>query len=162
MDTHTAAFLPTNLVVDIAVIDEQHAGLFARLASLKTRSLADGRLPEGDAEELFAVLREHCATEEAMAREAGIDFSQHALKHEEMLRGMEKALHDLRTGRIEVFGLLRYIGYWLERHIGDEDRLLAIRLHEINHWQHENDPDFRRVPFAALPPHAVPGDYSRL
>lgn len=162
MDAQIAAYLPASLIVDIPIMDEQHAALFARLAAMKTSCLNDGRLPDGVAEELFSVLREHCDAEEALAQEAKLDFSAHAKKHEEMLHGMEKALHDLHNGRIEIFGLLRYIGYWLERHIADEDRHLAIRLHEINHWQHENDPEFRRVPFAALPPHAVPVDYSRL
>jgi hemerythrin-like metal-binding protein len=162
MDPHTAVFLPENLVVDIELMDDQHASLFSRLVALKAQCIDEGELPKGSTEELLDFLRDHCATEENLALEAGLDFSRHAEKHANMLRGMEKALHDLYQGRIEIFGLLRYIGYWLERHIADEDRHLAVNLHQANHWRHEHDLAFRQVPFSALPPHAVPADYSRL
>jgi hemerythrin len=55
-------------------------------------------------------------------------FSDHAEKHRELHSILAKAFAEVREGKQEVFSLLRYIDYWFERHISDEDRHFCARL----------------------------------
>lgn len=118
-------YLPSALRIGIAQLDAQHDALFARLVGLKGQCLRDGVLALAEAEALLAALREHYASEELVADEIGIDFAEHARDHSDMLQQVDKLLHDVVDRRASVFAALRYIEYWFERHILQDDMLLA-------------------------------------
>lgn len=130
MNADHAVFLPDALVINVPEVDEQHAGLFASLARLKDRCVESNCLPAEDAARLLEILRVHCATEEALAREAGLEFSMHAAKHQQMLKGIAKTLDEVREGHTDAFSLIRYLEYWFERHIREEDIGFGLRLRD--------------------------------
>lgn len=121
MNADHAVFLPDALLINVPEVDEQHAGLFANLAHLKDRCVELNCLPAEDAAKLLEILRVHCATEEALAREAGLEFSVHAAKHQQMLKGIAKTIEEVHEGHTDAFSLIRYLEYWFERHIREED-----------------------------------------
>lgn len=121
-------FLPIELHIGIPEIDAQHEALFARLVYLKHTCLEEKRLPRAEAEALLDALREHYVTEEHFAQKLQMDFSVHVRQHEVMLRAVSKTLNEVLAGRANVFSLLRYLEYWFERHIADEDMVLGHRL----------------------------------
>lgn len=130
MNTETAFFLPDLLVVDVEEIDEQHAELFAHLAQLKDLCIESNCLPAAEADALLQSLSIHCDTEEKLAVAAGLDFTNHSIKHQKMLKGISHTLDEVRAGRTDVFSLIRFIEYWFERHIIDEDKALGVHLNE--------------------------------
>lgn len=130
MNADHAVFLPDALVINVPEVDEQHAGLFASLARLKDRCIESNCLPAEDAAKLLEVLRVHCATEEALAREAGLEFSVHTAKHQQMLKGIAKTIEEVHEGHTDAFSLIRYLEYWFERHIREEDIGFGLRLQD--------------------------------
>jgi hemerythrin len=76
----------------------------------------------------MARLRKHFVTEAHYAGEAGIDFAAHTLRHQTMLEQVAKSLHEASSEDADVYGVLRYVEYWFERHIAHEDRRLADEL----------------------------------
>jgi len=128
MFENLVGFLPEALVLDVPELDDQHESLFALVASLKTGCIEVNRFLPGPADKLLQELRAHFATEERLAKDASMYFSDHAWKHEEMLSALTRAFGEAREGRREVFSLLRYIDYWFERHISEEDRRLSSCL----------------------------------
>lgn len=131
MSAVAPAFLPEALHIDIPEIDNQHAALFSRLADLKALCIEANALPEAEADALMLILREHCATEERLAIASGLDFSLHAIKHEKMLKSIAKTLADVREGKTDVFSLIRFLEYWFERHISEEDKVLGRHLQQV-------------------------------
>jgi len=129
MDRECAVFLPEALILDVEEIDDQHAALFARLAVLKEHCIEANCLPCGEGAALLDALRIHFATEECMAIEAGLDFVDHIQKHQIMLKRVAGAIEQVLTGKSDAFSLIRYLEYWFERHIHDEDVRLGERLH---------------------------------
>ncbi|RIX48996.1 MAG: hemerythrin [Rhodocyclales bacterium GT-UBC] len=125
MKDDSRQFLPTALHIGIAEIDAQHASLFRHLAQLKALLIDDPALPVSHIEALLDELRVHFATEQHFAESRGFDFSHHAERHREMLAAVTKALGDVLNGQSDIFGVLRYVEYWFERHIAQEDRMLA-------------------------------------
>ena len=139
MNSETAVFLPDLLVVDVVEIDEQHAELFARLAQLKDACIEFNCLPAAEADALLQSLSIHCDTEEKLAVMAGLDFTNHAIKHQKMLKGIAHTLDEVRAGRTDVFSLIRFIEYWFERHILEEDKALGKHLHEASSSEFPTD-----------------------
>lgn len=125
MNEETLRFLPTGLLIGVENIDLQHAALFHRMILLKESFLDNGRLLASEAEAMIQALREHYATEEQLAGEIGMDFSAHTAGHRDMLQMISKALNDGVEGRADVTGTLRYIEYWFERHIAQDDKPLG-------------------------------------
>jgi len=121
-------FLPTPLLIGIPEVDAQHDDLFRRLVVLKGICLSEGRLPQAEADALLAALAVHYATEEQVAAAIGMDFAGHARAHREMLQMLTKSLNEVVDGRADVFSTLRYIEYWFERHIAQEDVHLGACL----------------------------------
>jgi hemerythrin-like metal-binding protein len=130
MDSDCMTFLPEALTLCIEEIDDQHGNLFALLAEIKANCLVSNELPHERATRLIEFLREHFCTEEKLAADAGYDFSEHACKHVKMVSAIEKGLSEVEAGMQDVFSLLRYVEYWFERHIAEEDRPLSIFLHQ--------------------------------
>jgi len=129
------SFLPGPLQIGVAEVDVQHDALFRHLVVLKGLCLRDGFLPVDEADGLLVAVQAHYATEERLADEAGINFADHSRAHREMLELIRKALHEAAEKRGDVFGTLRYVEYWFERHITREDMSLGRRssLAQANH-----------------------------
>lgn len=125
MNNGAHSFLPAPLLLGVAEVDAQHDALFRHLVVLKGLCLRDGCLPVEETDGLLAALREHYATEERLAAEAGQDFAAHARAHREMLELLGKAFREVVEGRGDVFGTLRYVEYWFERHITQDDMCLG-------------------------------------
>lgn len=121
-------FLPDALVLDVPEIDVQHEEIFSRIEWLKAVCLEANCLPPEPAADFLAFLTEHFATEERIALAAGIGFSEHARKHCDNLSAIAKAIHAVHVGHSDIFSLLRYLEYWFERHIVEEDRPFAAAL----------------------------------
>lgn len=128
LDPLAVGFLPSSLHTGVPEMDSQHEALFGRLVYLKNLCLGQNSLPAAEAEGLLDFLREHYATEAQLAMDMNIDFSGHAEQHRVMLQGVGKALGDAVEGCADVFGVLRYIEYWFERHIAHEDMPLSVSL----------------------------------
>lgn len=130
MEDNAVLFLPESLTLAVEEIDEQHGALFAELADIKAICLASNVLPIAQAQELISSLHIHFATEEQLAAAVQYDFSDHAVKHAKMVRAIEKGLAEVLDGTQDVFSLLRYVEYWFERHISEEDRPLGLFLNQ--------------------------------
>jgi hemerythrin-like metal-binding protein len=125
-------FLPEALTLGIREIDDQHQHLFELLAEIKEHCFEYGELPAEEAEGLLRHLAEHFSTEERIAFQQGCDVAQHIVTHQRIFAGIERGIAEVQHGNKDVFALLRYIEYWFERHIVDEDRPLlrtVSRLH---------------------------------
>lgn len=121
-------FLPEELLVNVRLMDDQHAHLFAQLEALKELCIAQNALPQSEAEALYQTLVEHCDSEAGLAAAAGVDFTKHNQKHQAMLTGIRKMINKVLHERLDVFSLIRYVDYWFERHILEEDKHLAEAL----------------------------------
>lgn len=117
--------LPPELVTGVFELDEMHDGLFKRLVYIKTFCLEANHLPQNLADELLEALQEHYSLEERLASEMGLAFGDHAAHHALMLRAVAKTLREVVEGRANVFGLIRYLEYWFERHVADEDHVFS-------------------------------------
>lgn len=127
MDASLRRFLPNELLIGLPEVDAQHEAVFARLVHLKQVCLEKGHLPPEEADQLLRLLGEHYVTEGRIAAELGIDFSGHIQQHQVMQRAVTKTLNEAVAGRTKVFSLLRYLEYWFERHIAEEDMILGQR-----------------------------------
>jgi hemerythrin-like metal-binding protein len=121
-------FLPDGLLLGVPEIDEQHRALFAQLDEIKAACVEKNHLPTALSEQLLLALREHFRTEECLAQSAGCDFAEHLQSHEEILIAIEKGLADAGSGTKDVFGVLRFLEYWFERHITEKDIALGRNL----------------------------------
>lgn len=121
-------FLPRELLVDVPAIDRQHDDLFTQFEALKAICMEQNVLPTAEAEALVDALEVHFATEEKFALDAGIDFGRHGEKHRKMLASVRKMLANVIAGELDVFSLIRYLDYWFERHIREEDKALGSNL----------------------------------
>ena len=130
MDNRSFSYLPTALMVDVPEIDQQHADLFEQLAALKLACVEHNAYMPQEAEALFLTLVEHCETEERLAQVAGLDFRRHGEKHRAMLHSIRKRLDEMERPEADVFGLIRYVEYWFERHIKEEDKGLGENLRQ--------------------------------
>ena len=128
MVTDVSIFLPEALVLKVPEIDCQHQALFAQLEEIKAICVEQNHLPIARAEALLLSLQEHFETEERLAIAAGYDFTEHAMKHEKMLSAIRNGIIKVNAGTKDVFGLLRYVEYWFERHIAEDDKTLGARL----------------------------------
>lgn len=152
MNRETETFLPSALIVNITEMDDQHAELFSRLSKLKDICIEANALPAGEAESLLELLRVHCATEERMAKESGLVFTEHARKHKNMLAAITKAIKEVQEGKIDVFSVLRYVEYWFERHITEEDLNLARNLQQFSSGMVETEHAFTHARNSTPPP----------
>lgn len=120
--------LPDRLLLSVPEIDDQHRALFAQLDEIKAACVEKNHLPAAMSEQLLQALREHFCTEERLAELAGCDFAEHAQSHEEILVAIKKGLADACNGTKDVFGVLRFLEYWFERHITEKDIALGRNL----------------------------------
>lgn len=128
METFSGGLLPVELMVDHHELDGQHDEIFGCIEQFKVTSLeADALTPEA-LQCLVDLFTHHFATEARLAREAMIDFSRHDDEHARSLRLLHKACEELRAGKLELRGFLRYLEYWFEHHINEYDKPFGLRL----------------------------------
>jgi len=120
--------LPQALVIDQPEIDVQHEQIFTRIESLKIACVESTNQVLEIFDDLLLFLGEHFATEERIAQESGLEFSGHAKTHRDSLYMLSKALDEVRRGVRDVHSFLRFIEYWFERHILEEDKPFGVRL----------------------------------
>jgi len=128
MEANLAGMLPEVLLIDLPEIDVQHEEIFRRIELLKTASYGSEPLPYKDFESLLDYLKHHFQTEESIALQVGAPFAEHARVHRKNLRTLRKALREVEDGRRDEHSFLRYIEYWFERHINEEDKPFAISV----------------------------------
>lgn len=128
MEIYCAGLLPEALLVDLPEIDAQHEEIFNRIESIKTACFETSYVPVEEFDALLDYFALHFATEERIADEAGLDFTDHAKIHEDTLRMLRKALSEVRSAGRDAHSFLRYCEYWFERHINEDDRLFISAL----------------------------------
>ncbi|WP_300452302.1 hemerythrin family protein [Accumulibacter sp.] len=128
MDIYLSALLPEALLVDLPEIDAQHEEIFSRIEALKAACFGSSYVPIDEFDSLLELFDQHFATEERIADEARLEFSNHARVHQDTLRLLHRALGEVINGTHDAHSFLRYAEYWFERHISEEDRLFVTTL----------------------------------
>ncbi|MBI4741420.1 MAG: hemerythrin family protein [Betaproteobacteria bacterium] len=122
MGTILAGLLPEALVIDLPEVDAQHEEIFVRLEALKDACFGAEARPVDKFGQLLDFVAHHFATEERIAEQAGLEFSRHYQSHCDNLHILGKALNEVRKGTRDVHSFLRFVEFWLERHIVEEDK----------------------------------------
>lgn len=122
MENQLSGLLPEALQVDHPELDPQHEEIFVLIESLKTHCFDEGGLPDAQFERLLNRFEQHFSTEERIAEAAGLEFAQHARVHRTQLRTMRRALEEVLAGVRDVHSFLRFVEFWFERHIQQEDQ----------------------------------------
>ncbi|WP_300337894.1 hemerythrin family protein [Accumulibacter sp.] len=122
MESNLTGLLPEALLIGVPEIDVQHEEIFCRIEALKAKSFGSGPPSLDGFESLLDYLEWHFASEERLALQRGVDFADHARVHQENLQTLRKTLRAVRDGSRDVHSFLRYIEYWFERHITEEDK----------------------------------------
>lgn len=128
MERMLAGMLPEALIVDVPELDIQHEEVFMRVEALKTACFEDDDAPLDEFESLVGFFAHHFRTEERIAAQAGLDFSRHAQIHRGCLKTLGKAFEEVREGMLDRHSFLRYVEFWFERHIQQEDKRFAESL----------------------------------
>jgi hemerythrin len=128
MGSKQAALLPEALRVDFPEIDGQHEEIFCRLEVLKTACFGNNDLPVDEFKSLLDSIGRHFASEEWLAGQAVIEFSEHARVHRENLQSMRDALEVVVGGASEAYSFLRFAEFWFERHIVQYDQAFVAEL----------------------------------
>lgn len=131
MDRMISSLLPEALLVGQPEVDAQHEEIFVRIESLKALCVDSDALPLARFDDLLVLFAEHFATEERIARAAGLEFSQHARTHRANLQVIARALAEVRQGVRDVHSFLRYVEFWFERHIVQDDQPFAASLRPL-------------------------------
>jgi hemerythrin-like metal-binding protein len=149
MRSYRSGLLPEALLVDLPEIDAQHEEIFNGIESLKSACFESVHVSIGGFDALLDLFAQHFATEERIAEEAGIDFTDHASIHENTLRLLRKGLDEVLSGSQDAHSFLRYVEYWFERHISEDDRLFASVLQSETFHQSKSRRHTAVVGFAA-------------
>ncbi len=128
MTMYIPGLLPEALLVDLPEVDAQHEDIFNHIDSLKTNCFELSYVPIDEFGKLIDKFARHFATEERIADEAGLDFTDHARIHTDTLCLLHKALGEVINGGQDAHSFLRYCEYWFERHISEDDRLFISVL----------------------------------
>ena len=130
MDNVRCGLLPLELMVEHRELDMQHDEIFGYIEFLKAASLEPGGLTPEDLQVLSDRFTHHFADEQRLAKEAMIEFSEHAQEHAKNLRLFNKARDEMCAGKLDLRTFLRYLEYWFEHHINEYDKPLGARLAE--------------------------------
>lgn len=117
--------LPEALKVGVPEMDGQHDEIFSNLESLKAACFGNKDLPVAEFGALVESIARHFASEEQLAEQLGIAFTQHAKVHRDNLQSMRDALAVVLSGVSEAYSFLRFTEFWFERHIIQYDQPFA-------------------------------------
>lgn len=81
-----------------------------------------------EAEALYQTYRSSTVTARQTRRCRRLTSPEHNQKHQAMLAGVPQMIDEVLHERLDVLSLIRYVDYWFERHILDEDKHLAEAL----------------------------------
>ena len=98
------------------------------METLKNTCFGSSDIPTEGFRRLVNDLEQHFAEEERLAMLHGIDFSEHAIAHQENVRAIRGSLEAVLSGTSDAYSFLRYVEIWLERHILQFDRNFAADL----------------------------------
>jgi hemerythrin-like metal-binding protein len=132
MSSYQYSMLPQNLRTNIHEIDYEHNELFVFLEGFKRYCFASDPLPQAKRDALLQMLASHFETEDNFAKNADIEFSHHERAHINMLDVVLKSLNQMSTKNSDLYGLIRYINYWFEKHILMFDLSLAQNITKTN------------------------------
>jgi len=128
MATQRTGLLPEALRVGFPEIDGQHEEIFVHLEALKTACFGNKDLPVDEFNSLLDSIDRHFASEERLAKQAAIEFSEHATVHRDNLQAMRDTLEVVVCGVSEAYSFLRFAEFWFERHIVQYDQPFAADL----------------------------------
>lgn len=128
MGIQQTGLLPEALRVGFPEIDGQHEEIFRHLETLKAACFGNNDLPVYEFKNLLESIARHFASEERLADQAAIEFSEHARVHRENLQSMRDVLDVVLGGASEAYSFLRFSEFWFERHIVQYDRAFANEL----------------------------------
>lgn len=131
METKQTALLPEALLTDQPEVDAQHEEIFVRLEALKEACFKPNVNCHDEFERLIVFFEYHFSSEEKLAEEAGLDFSEHGQLHRENLLVLSKLLNEVSKGQRDRYSFLRYIESWFERHITQVDQPFAASLQRL-------------------------------
>ena len=134
MEIGLSPFLPEALLVNLPEIDTQHEEVFTRIELLKAGCFENTYVDIAEFQGLVDFFALHFASEERIAKEAGVDFAAHAKVHRDTLGLLRKALGDVLNGGHDAHSFLRYAEYWFERHIREDDKLFVATLQKSRHY----------------------------
>ena len=123
--------LPETLRVGFPEMDGQHEAIFSRIEALKAACFGNSDLPVDEFRRLLELIAQHFASEERLAEEGAIVFSEHATVHRQNLQSMQDALEVVLCGVSEAYSFLRFTEFWFERHIVQYDQPFAADLQRI-------------------------------
>jgi len=123
--------LPEALRVGFPEMDGQHEEIFSRLETLKAACFGNSDLPVDEFRSLLESIAQHFASEERLAEQAAIAFSEHATVHRQNLQSMQDVLEVVVCGVSEAYSFLRFTEFWFERHIIQYDQPFAADLQRI-------------------------------
>ena len=126
-----SGLLPETLRVGFPEMDGQHEEIFSRIETLKAACFGNSDLPVEEFRSLLESIARHFASEERLAVQATIEFSEHATVHRQNLLSMKDALEVVLCGVSEAYSFLRYTEFWFERHIVQYDQPFAADLQRI-------------------------------
>ncbi len=128
MEINHGVLLPEALMLGLPEVDAQHEGVFWRIERMKFDSIEQNGLPKARLDDLLDYLALHFRTEEALAEAAGLPFDNHFASHQHTLDMLRRWGDRVLAGELDVFGFLRYLEIWFERHILHEDLPFAREL----------------------------------
>ena len=120
--------LPQNLLTNIGVVDSEHNELFVFLEGFKEYCFEAQDIPQSKRDILYQMLVSHFETESQLAHTAGVDFSYHEAAHLKVLDIVSRTLNQMSSNNSDLYSLIRYIGYWFEKHILDFDLRFALNI----------------------------------
>lgn len=128
MSNHQYSMLPLSLHTHVHEIDTEHNELFEFLESFKEYCFDSTPMPQLKRDALHQMLESHFETEAHLAEKAGLNFSYHEAAHDNMLDMVMRSLNQMSSKNSDLYSLIRYIGYWFEKHILDYDIQLARNI----------------------------------
>lgn len=125
MGSSLRGILPEGMQTKNDEMDAEHEEIFSRIQSLQKEDLEASDRFVGRMADLLSYLAKHFENEEQLAAEAGVVFFLHGQNHAQNLRLFNKAIEEVRAGRMEPRVFLRYVDYWFEQHINEFDKPFA-------------------------------------
>ncbi len=123
--------LPTELLTDVAAMDEQHDHLFEEIQRVKNILLA---VQNNDGPGMVLLTRfveemaEHFDWEETAARNHGIPFETHAREHARIMAFLRGKLREIDEGDCNIPALMVFVERQFESHVAHHDLALGQAL----------------------------------
>jgi hemerythrin len=119
----------------IAILDEQHRGLFAALGRLHAAKRA-GAIEE-ETGDLMAFLKDYTGThfkteEDLMLAHGYVGYQEHKVHHDWFVAEVAALESRLRSGKAEATAVVELIGNWIHHHILEVDSRYVSCLSKVS------------------------------